>query len=519
MGQLVNGNNMSGGAVFFIFGATGDLAKRKLFPAIFSLYREGKLSEKFAVIGLARRPKTDEQFRADVQSSIEEFARHKKIDDLEWTAFAEHFSYMSLDINDLDGFRKLDEMTRQIEGKFDIAGNRLFYLALAPEHFGTVAEHLQAGGLLDSSGWHRLVIEKPFGYDEQSAALLNEEISRVFKEDEIYRIDHYLGKEMVQNIEVLRFSNALFEPLWNNKYIANVQITMSETVGVEERGAYYEKSGTLRDMVQNHMLQMLTMIAMEPPSRLHPEAIRDEKVKVLRSLRRFHTRQEVHQHVVRGQYVKGTKQGTELAAYRDEPGVNPASVTDTFFAAKLYIDNFRWAGVPFYIRTGKRLASKSTEIVIEFKNVPERMYFAEKNDLQPNLLVIRVNPMEGIYFKMNAKNPGGDAERVVPVAVDFCQSCRVGYNTPEAYERLLLDAVRGDSTYFTRWDEVSLAWQFIDKIAHSWAEDSSDLTHYPASSWGPAESHQLLAKDGYKWWPVQGQEEDAVIWTVSGSGF
>lgn len=519
MVTLGNGQKPADGAVFFIFGATGDLAKRKLFPAIFSMYREGKISDNFAVIGLARRPKTDEQFREDVHQSILEFARHKKVEDAEWTAFAKHFTYMSLDINNLDGFRELAEKTKTIEEQFNIPGNRLFYLALAPEHFGTVAEHLKEGGLLACQGWHRLVIEKPFGYDQRSAAALNEEISNVFKEDEIYRIDHYLGKEMVQNIEVLRFSNALFEPLWNNKYIANVQITMSETVGVEERGAYYEKSGALRDMVQNHMLQMLTMIAMEPPSRLHPEAIRDEKVKVLQSLRAFTDREDVLKHVIRGQYEKGEKNGKAFAAYREEPGVNPASVTDTFFAAKLYVDNFRWAGVPFYIRTGKRLASKSTEVVIEFKNVPDRMYFAEKNELQPNLLVFRVNPMEGIYFKMNAKNPGGDANaQVIPVAVDFCQSCRVGYNTPEAYERLLLDAVRGDSTYFTRWDEVSLAWKFIDTIAEAWAQDSSDLAFYPAGSWGPEASHELLAKDGFKWWPVQGQEEDEVIWTVSGAG-
>ena len=277
------------GAVYYLFGATGDLARRKLFPALFSLYKEGKLAEDFAVVGLARRPRTNEQFRSDLRDSIDEFCRYKvKAEDAEiWNKFAEHFVYMSLDINNVEGFRQLNNLTEELDAKFNIPGNRLFYLALAPDLFGPVSFNMRDGGLLQSKGWNRLVIEKPFGYDLESARKLNAQLSQVFKEEEIYRIDHYLGKEMVQNIEVIRFANAFFEPLWNNKHIANVQITLSETVGVEERGGYYDKSGALRDMVQNHMMQMLAMIAMEPPSRLHPEDIRDEKVKALRSLRPY----------------------------------------------------------------------------------------------------------------------------------------------------------------------------------------------------------------------------------------
>ncbi len=501
-------------AVFLIFGATGDLARRKLFPAFYSLYREGKLGEHFAVVGLARRPRTNEQFRDDVYQSIKEFARYPAGSEDEWNKFAEHFEYMSLDINNVDGFRDLKQMTERLDGKFGIPGNRLFYLALAPELFGGVARNLREGGVLQTDGWHRLVIEKPFGYDLKSAEALNKQIREVFTEDEIYRIDHYLGKEMVQNIEVIRFANAFFEPLWNNKYISNVQITLSETVGVEERGGYYDHSGALRDMGQNHMLQMVTMIAMEPPSRLQPEDIRDEKVKVLRSLRAYASPQDVRRNVVRGQYAEGSVGGKALPAYRSEPNVSPESNTETYFAAKVYVDNFRWAGVPFYIRTGKRLPVKTTEVVVEFKNMPENVYFTQKTKLEPNLLVIRVQPMEGIYIKINAKKPGSEWA-ILPVAMDFCQSCQVGINTPEAYERLLYDAVRGDSTYFTRWDEVALSWQFVDRIAEAWAQDSADLQFYPAGSWGPEKAHQLLAEDGFKWWPVNGQDEGEVVWVTN----
>lgn len=502
------------GAVYFIFGATGDLARRKLFPALYSLYREGKLGERFAIVGLARRPRTDEQFRDDVHASIREFCRYKPTEGGDWTAFAERFTYHSLDIGNVEGMRRLNETTEELERRYEIPGNRLFFLALAPDLFGPVSHNLHEGGMLNSPGWHRLVIEKPFGYDYPSAERLNEEIRKVFREDEVFRIDHYLGKEMVQNIEVIRFANQFFEPLWNAHHIANVQITLAETVGVEERGAYYNKSGALRDMVQNHMLQMLTMIAMEPPSRLEPEDIRDEKVKVLRSIRTFSSPDEVRERVVRGQYAEGSAKGEKLPGYRQEESVPADSTTETFFAARMFVDNFRWAGVPFYVRTGKRLPVKSTEIVIEFKNAPPNVLFARKQDLQPNLLVIRVNPMEGIYIRTNAKKPGNEMT-IQPVVMEYCQSCLVGINTPEAYERLIYDAGRGDSTHFTRWDELAAAWQLVDPIASAWREGVGELAFYPAGTWGPEQAEALVREDGFRWWPVNGEEEDNVVWVTN----
>lgn len=504
-------NVLPDGAVIVLFGATGDLARRKLFPAFYSLYREGKLSDRFAVVGVARRPRSDDEFRNDVLQSIREFARHQPEASDEWERFAARFRYISLDIHDLDGFRRLRSVSDELDKSFAVGGNRLFYLALAPELFGDVSQNLQSGGLMESSGWHRLVIEKPFGYDLPSAEKLNEEIRRVFPEEDIYRIDHYLGKEMVQNIEVIRFTNAFFEPLWNNRYISNIQITLSETVGVEERGGYYDTAGALRDMGQNHMLQMVTMMAMEPPSVLHPEAVRDEKVKVLKSMRLYKDAEDVRRNVVRGQYAAGESKGKALRGYLEEDKVPADSKTETYFAAKIYVDNFRWAGVPFYVRTGKRLPAKATEVVVEFKNVPDNVYLASRHALQTNLLVFRVNPMEGVYIKFNAKAPGSE-ERIVPVAMDFCHSNGVGINTPEAYERLIHDAVRGDSTYFTRWDEVAAAWRFVDRIAAAWRELSGDLQPYPAGTWGPEAAARLLEQEGHRWWPVNGQrdEDDAI---------
>lgn len=494
------------GAVILLFGATGDLARRKLYPAIYSLYRERKLTDRFAVIGLARRPRTREQFHQDVLESIREFARYEVSDDEHFRRFADHFAYMSLDIHNVGGFVELRSLTEDLEGKFGLSGNRLFYLALAPELFGDVTENIRDGGLLESPGWHRLVIEKPFGYDLRSAEALNAQIRKVFREEEIYRIDHYLGKEMVQNFQVVRFANAFFEPLWNNKHISNIQITLSETVGVEDRGGYYDHAGALRDMGQNHILQMVAMMAMEPPSSLEPEHIRDEKVKALRSLRLYGTPEEVRKSVVRGQYTAGEIKGKPVRAYREEEKVDPNSTTETYFAAKVFVDNLRWAGVPFYVRTGKRMPVKATEVVVEFKNMPNHLLFNKNNDLEPNLLVFRVNPLEGIYIKINAKKPGSEL-KLVPVALDFCQSNQVGINTPEAYERLLFDAIKGDSTYFTRWDEVALSWSFVDRIAEAWKSGADDLEFYSAGSWGPAGSFRLVEEDGFKWWPVSGQEE------------
>ncbi|GAB7386713.1 glucose-6-phosphate dehydrogenase [Bacillaceae bacterium] len=493
-------------AVLVMFGATGDLAKRKLFPALFSLFRDGNLSHRFAVVGVARREFSPDAFRDYVRRSVKEFARYPNDDPEEWTRFAEHLYYYSLNIHDRAGYAGLKRLLEEIEHRFDIPGNRVFYLAVAPQFFATLTVHLKGEGLTENRGWKRLVIEKPFGHDLKSAEALNGQIREVFQEEEIYRIDHYLGKEMVQNIEVIRFANSLFEPVWNNRHIANIQITSSETVGVEERGAYYEKSGALRDMVQNHMLQMVMMMAMEPPSRLKMEAIRDEKVKVLRSLRRYKP-EEVSQYVVRGQYGAGKIGQQQVNGYREEPNVDPQSKTETFVAAKLMIDNFRWAGVPFYIRTGKRMRVKSTEIIVQFKDVPTNLYFNQAGDLHPNLLIIHIQPDEGVTLQLNVKK-SGTGFGIMPVAMDFCKNCQVGINSPEAYERLLFDCLHGDSTNFTRWDEVALSWKFVDPISTAWTAEEPDFPNYAAGTMGPAAANALLARDGFHWWPITDIEKN-----------
>ena len=432
-----------------LFGSTGDLAKRKLFPALYRMHRAGLLPEGFTLVAVGRRDYDDDAFRVVFYQAIREFARLPAISDEEWLECAKKIRYCRVDMTQPSEFDRLRDMVTEIEQARGGPANRLFYVSMAPEFFGPVALSLKDCGLAspeETGGWRRLVIEKPFGHDHASAQELNEQLCQGFAEEQVYRIDHYLGKEMVQNIEVLRFANSIFEPVWNNRSIANIQITSSETVGVEERAPYYEKAGALRDMVQNHMLQMVMMLAMEPPSRLRTEDIRDEKVKVLRSLRRYSV-DEVGQYVVRGQYVPGFINGRTVLGYSQEKGVAADSKTETFVAARLFIDNFRWAGVPFYLRTGKRMNIKSTEIVIQFRDMPKHLYFNQDGNLGPNLLVIRINPVEGMYIQLNAKQPGTDG-RVVPVAMEFSQTAD---NSPEAYERLLHDAMRGDSTYFTRW--------------------------------------------------------------------
>ncbi|MCY0902748.1 MAG: glucose-6-phosphate dehydrogenase [Firmicutes bacterium] len=488
-----------------LFGATGDLARRKLFPALLHLDAADMIAPGTRVIAIGRRPFDEESFRTEVEAAIHEFGRSGEIAKDIWTRFLSRIFYCPTDVESIDDFRRMGELANKIEEESG-THNRLFYLAMAPEFFGPVGLRLREAGLTEAGGWRRLVIEKPFGHDHASAQLLNDELCQVFAEEEIFRIDHYLGKEMVQNIEVLRFANSVFEPVWNNRSIANVQITSSETVGVEERAPYYEHAGALRDMVQNHMLQMIMMIAMEPPSRLKTEAIRDEKVKVLRSLRRY-TPAEAARHVVRGQYLPGAVDGKSLAGYTNEPRVAADSRTETFIAAELFVDNFRWAGVPFYIRTGKRMALKSTEIVIQFRDMPKHLYFNQNGSLGPNLLVIRVNPVEGMYIQLNAKRPGTDGT-VIPVAMEFSQPSD---HSPEAYERLFLDAMRGDSTFFTRWDEVSLAWKFVDPIAEAFQhEETSPLNYYRAGSWGPKAADDLIRRAGDQWWPVFGQDTPSV---------
>jgi glucose-6-phosphate 1-dehydrogenase len=492
-----------------IFGATGDLAKRKLFPALFSLFQRGLLSSPFIVVGVGRTAGTSAQFRSEIRQSIEVFSRRKVRDEEEWERFVAHFHYRIGDVNQLADYEEIKQTIETYEqgwGRVG-SGNRLFYLAVAPDLFAPAAFHLNESGLAFTSGWKRLVLEKPIGHDYRSARELNEQVRRWFGEQEIYRIDHYLGKEMVQNIEVIRFANALFEPLWNHHYIASVQITASETVGVEERAGYYDKAGALRDMVQNHMLQMLMMVSMEPPSRLKPEAIHDEKVKVLQSLRRYEQAQ-VGEYVVRGQYIAGKSDQQRVPAYRAEPNVNPASQTETFVAAACFVDNLRWSGVPFYLRTGKRMEEKATEIVIQFKGMPKNLYFNKNNDLEPNLLVISIHPHEGIHMIINAKQPGRESE-ITPISMEFCNNCLS--ESAEAYESLLYAAIAGDQTFFTHWDEVSLAWEWIDPIRQAWDEERAPLYFYESGLWGPQAAHDLLAKAGHHWWPVTGMRSHHVV--------
>ncbi|WP_342748246.1 glucose-6-phosphate dehydrogenase [Desmospora activa] len=493
--------------VMVLFGGAGDLARRKLFPALYSLHRNGWIHPRFAVVGLGRSARERQEYQSIVRESVQKYSRLDTDTEQDWAAFLNRFHYVSLDVTEETGYQQLKQEVERLEQEWEIPQNRLFYLAISPRLFGDVVSRLKKVKLTETNGWRRLVIEKPFGHDYPSAKALNDQISQSFLEEEIYRIDHYLGKEMVQNIEVIRFANNLFEAMWNNRYISNVQITASETVGVGERAAYYDQAGALRDMVQNHILQIVTMVAMEPPSRLKPEAIHDEKVKVLRSLRGW-TEADVAKRMVRGQYTAGLLNGSTVPAYREEEDVPPNSANETFVAGKWYIDNFRWSGVPFYFRTGKRLGQKATEVVIQFRGVPQNLYFNKNNDLAPNLLVIKINPDEGLSFQMNAKKPGGEME-VVPIAMEFCNNYEEG--SPEAYESLLHDALEGDRTFFTHWDEVSLAWQFIDPIRNIWDQNDDSLCFYEAGKSGPQEADDLLFKDGFSWNTPQRLRSHSVV--------
>ncbi|MBU3181596.1 glucose-6-phosphate dehydrogenase [Clostridium psychrophilum] len=486
-------------SIFVIFGGTGDLTKRKLIPAIFSLMYENKLPEKFTIVSIGRREKTNIQYREEMYQFTKKFSRFPLNDKL-WNDFSKKIFYKNFDFTtDNNGYKNLDLFLEGMETKYLTGGRRLYYLAVAPEFFEGIIRNLKNNNMVSKeTGWQRIMIEKPFGSSLKTARILNHNISKLIPEEDIFRIDHYLGKEMIQNILAIRFGNSLFEPLWNANYIDNIQITSNELLGVENRGAYYENAGILKDMLQNHLLQMLTMIAMEPPVDFDSESIRDEKVKVLRSLRPF-TSKSFKEDIVRGQYGERTVDGVKLVGYRQEEKVAKDSNTDTFIALKTYIDNFRWGGVPIYIRAGKRLDTKSTEIVIQFKKLAGINYYKEFNKIGHNLLVLKIQPQEGFFFQINAKKPGNDF-KMEKVELDYCQSCKYVNDSPEAYERLLLEAIRNNSSLFTRWDELEYSWKFIESIEKEYENSITNYPNYAAGTSGPEEAIKLIKKDGREWW-------------------
>lgn len=488
---------------FVLFGSTGDLAKRKIFPALYNLFLDHKLPSSFSMISLGRKPFTDAEFQAYVEHSIDTFSRRKPDHRSRIEPFLSSIRYYALDVSDKEGYRGLLKLVQEREKELGIGENRMFYLSVAPEFFDIIASRLKESGLGDVQGWKRLIIEKPFGHDLLSARKLNEDLSRSFEEDEIYRIDHYLGKPMVQNLETLVSSNPAMKALWSNQYIANIQITASETVGVEERAGYYEGAGAIRDMFQNHMLQLLMMTAMHLPTQMTEQNIRNQKMNLLRSLRPVSKEEAVH-HVVRGQYGAGEIQGQKVRAYREEPGVNPVSMTDTFVAARLWIDDYFWKGVPIYIRTGKRMKEKSTQIVIEFKDRLKEPQGTARNDSTPNLLTIQINPDEKITLQLNGRNPrSGQPE---PFTLDFSMPAD---QLPEAYELLIFDALRGDATFFAHWEEVELAWKWVQPVLDAFEDQLLPLHTYPSGSYGPAAVDALVEEQGFHWWhsPVSDQQE------------
>src|SRR5712671_671059 len=486
---------------FVVFGASGDLTHRKLPPALLKLSRERLLHPQTAVVGFARRKTTDEEFRAE----LAQLAGGRGVPEAEWRRFAASLFYRAGDFENADDYRALTALLETLERERATPGNRIYYMAAPPDAFPAIFTNLGRSGLArppKPEAWTRVVVEKPFGRDLGSARALNALIHTCFEERQVFRIDHYLGKETVQNILVLRLANGIFEPLWNNRYVDHLQITVAETVGVEARAGYYEKAGVLRDMLQNHMLQLLALTAMEPPARFEADSVRDEKAKVLRAMEPL-SPELVAARTVRGQYGAGSVAGEPVVGYREEPGVNPDSTVETCLAVKLEVDNWRWAGVPFYLRSGKRLAKRATEIAIVFRRPPYSLFrSAGCGPIESNVLRLRIQPDEGISMSFGTKAPG-QTLRIQPVRMDFNYLTAFGAEPPEAYERLLLDCNLGDSTLFAREDEVELAWERVDAIARGWAETGkTPLVTYPAGTWGPREADDLIERDGRRWYRV-----------------
>ena len=494
--------------VMIICGATGDLTERKLAPALYNTLLGGFLPPEFTVVGFARRELSDDEFRQHLLDGINKYSRNRPAKPAIWESFAKGIEYHQGDFDDPESYVELAKRLDRIDRDRGTGGNRLFYLAVPPALYPEIVTHLDRAGLAApgdrrrsgaKKGWTRVIVEKPFGYDLESAGMLNRVLGEVFDEEQVYRIDHYLGKETVQNLAVFRFGNGLFEPIWNRRYIDSVQITVAETVGVEGRGEFYDQTGALRDIVQGHALQLMAVFAMDPPVEFHAEDLRDEKLKVLRGVKPM-TPDEVAHNVVRGEYVSGWVEGEKVTGYRDEPEVAPDSQTETFVALRLFVDSWRWAGVPFYIRTGKALPSRVTEIAVQFKQAPLALFArAGVPQIEPNVLAIRVQPDEGIMLRFGAKVPG-QGMTIRNVNMDFRYGSSFAVDSPDAYETLLLDAMIGDPSLFTRNDEVERAWEILQPILDAWREGKGGPLHfYAAGTWGPPAADELLERDGRAW--------------------
>ncbi|MCV9934099.1 glucose-6-phosphate dehydrogenase [Flavobacterium sp. LS1R47] len=483
--------------IIVIFGSSGDLAKRKLFPAFQNLFLDGRMPEKFQIIALGRAEKSDEEFHSYVIENLNSFSRKAALSNEETQKFISHITYLRHDIDKEESYQELDSKLNSIDRTFGARANRLFYLSIAPSFIATISGNMKKLRLAANAKQDRIIIEKPFGYDKSSAIDLNEMLSQTFKEEQIYRIDHYLGKETVQNILAFRFGNSMFEPLWSRNFIDFVQITVAEEVGVEERGGFYEGVGALKDMIQNHLLQILCMTAMEAPASLGADDIRNRKADVLKSIRRIKP-DEVNHYTVRGQYDEGFIKDKPVPSYRNDKGIAPDSNTETYVAMKIYLDNWRWQGVPFYLRTGKRMQEKQSSIIIQFKPVPHSSFSYDNQGMTPNRLIINIQPAMDIKLQFMTKKPGLSLSlQPAEMIFDYFQCSTM---SPEAYETLLSDALAGDPTLFMRWDQVEQAWDAIDTIQEVWKNNApTDFPNYKAGSWGPEAADELLARQGHAW--------------------
>ena len=488
--------------ILVIFGATGDLTARKLIPALYNLARDGQLPAHFACVGFARRPKSHDEFREEMLAAINQFSRSKPVDQNFWKSIREQLFYVQSEFDEDDGYEKLNEFLKQLDSQLGTKGNRVYYLSVQPSYFTTIVEKLSQHNLIYpydlKNKWSRIIIEKPFGEDTDSAMKLQKELIKHLDESQIYRIDHYLGKETVQNLLVFRFGNSIFESIWNSNHIDNVQITVAEEIGIGTRGRFWEEAGMLRDIVQNHMMQLLSLVAMEPPTNLKASSIHDEKVKVLESLRPF-PENRFNEVSVRGQYGAGYINGELVKAYRGEANVNPQSFVETYVALQVYIDNWRWSGVPFYLRAGKRLPKRATEIAITFKRAPGYLFIGSGAALDSNVLMIRIQPDEGISFKINCKVPALN-NVIQPVKMDFRYGSYFGLEPPDAYERLICDCMAGDNTLFARDDEVLMSWRLLTPLLKYWLSNpATDFPNYASGSWGPEAAEKLLERKGRHW--------------------